>query len=120
MPETARYFELNDDVGLAPAFLTGPDGNPVKNPAAGTPEPISVLTLQIAVPVMVGKGVAETTSEVTLKPVAGTRIVEITDPLLANAMGTHPLFHEIDAPTKKQLADARKTTNDAASGGKED
>ena len=118
MPDS-RYFELNDDVGLAPQYLTGKDGQPVENPAAGSPEPLVEETLIIGVPAMAGNDIVNVAQEVKLKPIAGTRILKIDDALVANVLATSPKYHEIDAPSKKDLAGARSTTEDARSAGEE-
>lgn len=114
----ARYFELNDDVGLAPSHIVK-NGQEVENPAAGTPEPISEVSLTVGVPTMVDGELLPIAQTVTLKPIPGTRILKVEDALVANAMGSHPLLHEIDAPSKKDLAGARTTTEDARSAGEE-
>lgn len=118
MPDS-RYFELNEDVGLAPKYLTGSDGEPVENPAAGSPEPLQTVSLVVGVPTQVGNDIVDVATSKELKPIAGTRIVKIDDPLIASAMGGHPHFHEIDAPKKKDLAGARSTTEDARAAGEE-
>lgn len=118
MPES-RYYELNDDVGLAPDFITGKDGKPVKNPAAGSPEPLQTVALQVGVPTMVGKDLVQVPQTVELTPIPGTRILKVDDPLVASVMSSHPLYHEIDAPSKKDLAGARSTTEDARTAGQE-
>lgn len=118
MPDS-RYFELNDDVGLAPAHLTGSDGQPVENPAAGSPEPLQQVSLVVGVPTMVGGDLVDVAQTVELKPIAGTRILKVDDALVASAMGGHPHFHEIDAPSQKDLKGARSTTEDARAAGEE-
>lgn len=116
----ARYFELNDDIGLAPSHLTDTEtGQPVENPAAGTPEPLVHFSLTIGVPTMVGADLIQVPETVTLDPIAGTRMLKIEDALVANAMQAHPLFHEVDPPTRKGLTSARKDTEDARQAGKE-
>jgi hypothetical protein len=118
MPDS-RYFELAPHIGLAPNFLTGKDGQPVENPAAGSPEPLVEERLTIGVPTMVGKDVIPVPQSVTLKAIPGTRILKVDDPLAASALAAHPNYIEIDAPTKKSLAGARSTTEDARSAGQE-
>lgn len=118
MPDSA-YFELNDDVGLAPSHLTGPDGEPVENPAAGTPDPLTHLSLTIGVPTMVDGEILPVSQTVELEPIPGTRILKVDDQLVANAMRSHPLYHEIDAPSQKDLKGSRKDTEDARAAGKE-
>lgn len=118
MPDS-RYFELNDDVGLAPRYLTGADGQPIENPAAGSPEPLQTVSLVIGVPTQVQGDIVDVATTVELKPIAGTRILKIDDALIASAMGGHPHFHEIDPPKKKDLAEARSTTEDARVAGEE-
>lgn len=114
----ARYFELNDDVGLAPTHIIK-NGEEVENPAAGTPEPLAKVTLQVGVPTMVDKELVQVAQTVKLDPIPGTRILKIEDPLVASAMSGHPLYHEIDAPSKKTLDTARSTTEDARNAGQE-
>lgn len=118
MPDP-RYFELNDDVGLAPPYLTGSDGQPVENPAAGSPEPLQHVSLVVGVPTMVDGELVDVAQTVELKPIAGTRIVKVDDALVANAMGAHPHFHETDAPSQKDLKAARTTTEDARAASEE-
>lgn len=119
MPDS-RYFELNDDVGLAPPFLTGKDGKPVENPAAGSPEPVQNVSLVVGVPTQTPSGeIIDVATSVELKAIPGTRILKIDDVLVASAMGGHPHFHEVDAPSKQDLAGARSTTEDARAAGEE-
>lgn len=128
-----RFFELNDDVGLAHTHLTGPDGpdsEPVENPAAGSPEPLQRVSLTIGVPTMVAGEVLPVATAVQIEPAArieehtrcrvipDTRVVEVADPLIANAMSGHPHFHEIDPPTKKAAA-AKAATEAARAAGEE-
>ena len=94
----ARYFELNDDVGLD---------------HEGNPQPLVETGLTIARPTMVGGEVVDAVESVPLTPIPGTRILKIEDPVVANAMSTHPLYHETEAPSKKDLDAARKTTEAA-------
>lgn len=118
MPNS-RYFELNEDIGLAPTHLAGSDGQPVENPAAGSPEPLQAVSLVVGVPTMVDGDLVDIATSVELKPIAGTRLVKVDDPLVASAMGSHPHFHEIDAPSQKDLKGARSTTEDARAAGEE-
>lgn len=124
MPDS-RHFELNGDVGLAPRYLQGPDGEPVENPAAGTPDPLVRFGVTVAVPTLVdGELVAVATAidierapalsdTVRSRVIPDTRIVETSDALVANVIAQHPAFHEIESPTKKVEAAAAKATEDA-------
>lgn len=118
MPDS-RYFELRPDIGLAPPYLTGKDGQPVENPAAGTPEPLVEERLTIGVPTKVGNDIIAVPQPVTLKPIPGTRILKVDDPLAASALTGHPNYVEIDAPSAKDLKGARSTTEDARNAGQE-
>jgi hypothetical protein len=118
MPDS-RYFELAPHIGLAPNFLTGKDGQPVENPAAGSPEPLVEERLTIGVPTMVGKDVIQVPQSVTLKAIPGTRILKVDDPLAASALAGHPNYHRDRRAHQEVLAGARSTTEDARSAGQE-
>lgn len=109
MPES-RYFALNDDVGVAPTHLTGPDGLPVDNPEAGQLEPAREMALTIGVPTQVGRDIISIPQAVTLEPIAGTRVFKIDDPLVANVLGDHPHLHEVDPPDRSDLKAERDKT----------
>lgn len=94
----ARYFELNDDVGID---------------HEGNPEPLVEVGLTVARPAMVDGAVVDAVESVQLKPIPGTRILKVEDVVVANAMASHPLYHETEAPSKKDLDAARKTTEAA-------
>lgn len=120
MPETARWFELLDDVGVEPAQLADPEtGEPVDNPKAGELQPMKVTGLTIAIPTKVvnigaeGPGILLQQQSVLIEPIPGTRMTKVTDPLIANALATHGCFREIDPPKQKDLANARKDTQAA-------
>jgi hypothetical protein len=119
MAADARYFELNDDVGLAPQYITGKDGEPVVNPAAGSPEPLHHMSLTVGVPTQVGDDILTVPQTVDLTGIPGTRIIKVDDVLVANAMAGHPLFHETEAPSQKDLKAARSTTEDARAASEE-
>lgn len=97
MPDTA-YFTLADDVGL------DPDGNP---------EPLVEIGVTIAVPNMVAGEIVDRAERVTLKPIAGTRIVKIDDQLIASALRNVPSLVETDPPKQRDLAVSRDAVADA-------
>ncbi len=114
MPDST-YLELNDDVGVT---------------AGGNLEPLVSIGVAITVPTMVkdpetGKNeMAELVDSVTIESATGlagrparflpgTRIVEVADPRVHNALLQTAHFHEIDAPTKKDAEQQKKALTDA-------
>jgi len=110
MPDL-RYFELNDDVGL--------------HPETGTPQPLAEIALRIPKATMRDGEIVDTEERVLIQPAGElkprdlvralphTRIVEVRDPLVAAALENLGLFHEIDAPPKRDEQHARGETQDA-------
>lgn len=98
MPDSA-YFTLADNVGL------DPDGNP---------EPLVAIGLTIVVPSMVnGKLVEDTPQRVELKPIAGTRVVKVDDPIVATGLRNIDSVVECDPPTQQDLTKSREAVTDA-------
>jgi hypothetical protein len=61
------YLELLPDVGIAPPFITGPDGEPKPNPRAGQPEPLNNIGIPVSIPQEVeGLGVVDQAVRVTI------------------------------------------------------
>lgn len=102
----ARYFELRDLPSFREtAYLTNPNGDhldPIENPKAGDLAPFVGETLMIGIPTMVGKEMVPVPERVELKPMPGTRVLKITDPLVANLLVGHPHYDEIDPPKSEQ------------------
>jgi hypothetical protein len=110
MPDSDRYFELNDDVGVTV------DGNL---------EPLAEIGLVVNVPVMTGGEVVDSAHRITIghadrltrndhaRVISGTRIVHCTDPRVADGLLQTGSFHEVDPPTKKAVTEQVKTTRDA-------
>lgn len=100
MPETARWFKLDDDVGI--------------NGVDQTLDPIAHFVVNLAIPVMVGKDVVDIAQTISLEQsekcsefgriVPGTRYLEVTDYRLAGVIASELPYHEVDKPTKAQLA----------------
>lgn len=117
MPD--RYFELNDNVGVEPDYITDPKtGEPVANKAAGELQPAQGWGMNIGVerPTQVG-GKIEMVAygySVTIEPIPGTRIYKIDDAEVAMAVaGQTGICHEIDPPSQPDLKEARKDTEAA-------
>lgn len=117
MPD--RYFELNDNIGVEPAYITDPKtGQPVENKAAGELQPAQRwgLTIGTTVPVLHGTDIVETrdVSRVEIEPIPGTRIFKVDDPQVAMALAGHTgICHEIDPPNQTDLKESRKDTEAA-------
>lgn len=112
----ARYFELLDHIGVEPAKLIDPQtGDPVDNPMAGELQPAQAWGFFYAQPTVDDDGqVVAAAQRAELTPIPGTRIFKVDDPLIANvAAQATEVVREIDAPSKKQLDTARKTTEAA-------
>jgi enoyl-CoA hydratase/carnithine racemase len=109
MPNSERYFELLDHVGL------DPQGNPAQAAEIG-------LGLQITNVRMVPDPgnpakqivVEESRPErVVVKPIPGTRMFKTGNPLIASALQDLGLLQEVDPPDTRTVDRARKTTQDA-------
>ena len=110
MSNTA-FLELNDDVGVT---------------ADGNLEPLHEIGLAIAVPTVLDGEVVEVPQRITITAadqlsdgdaarfIAGTRIVEVADLRVRDALLQSGLCHETDAPSKRQVAKQKDTTTDAA------
>lgn len=118
MSADARYFELNDDVGIEPELIPDGDGGSKKNPKAGELQPIQEVGVVAAVPRMEGKELVEDVVRVTVKAIPGTRILKVDEPAIAQAIQESGQYHEIEAPSEKDLKSARKDTESAREGGK--
>jgi len=125
---TSLYFELNDDIGLAPSHLRKPDGTEVENPRAGEPDTINNLGFPVSTPIMVDGHVTDSVDVVRIFPsedldpvlktriLPNSRIVETQNPQVANVLREQH-YHEIDPPKSEQ---PRKPKNTTAPAGEED
>lgn len=114
MPESTRYFELRDHVGVT---------------ADGNPEPIAEIGVALAVPIMRGGEVvgeqqrhviaqAPSLKEGMLARVLpGTRLIEASDPRVCDVLLQSELVKEVDPPSKKaeqhQRGEARAAKQEA-------
>jgi hypothetical protein len=121
----SRFLELVDDVGLAPDYTISKKGLEVPNdgthgrPAAGEPEPLAEISVNVPVPVQVGGDVLTDVRPIKLKPsqefderlhariLPGTRIVECRHPALFEALLSTGHYHEVDPPKSEQAHVAR-------------
>ena len=94
MPNT-RHFKLKDHVGVDDA---------------GNLEPIQVVGVLVIQPTMRDGEVVDDPQTLEVKPIPGTRVVATRDPRIVDGLLASGNFDEIDAPSKKDLDAARKTT----------
>lgn len=137
MPNS-RFLELVDDVGLAPAHTLSKKGLEVPNdgthgrPAAGEPEPLASIRVNIPVPVQVEGDVITDIRSIELKPsetfderlfariLPNSRIVECRHPALVDALLGTGHYREVDPPKSEQPHVPReKQQKPGAAGGEE-
>lgn len=122
MPEP-RYFELLDLPSFRePAWLTNPGGehlDPIPNPKAGELAPFVAEGMTVGVPTMVRGELQMVARRIELKPMPGARILKIDDPLVANAIQSHPHYREVDPPKSEQPHKPKQKTNEKPPAGEE-
>lgn len=96
MPNDARYFELLPELGV--------------HHETGEPEPIREVGVTAAVPRIVKGELVQDVERHVLKPIAGTRILKVTDLAIADALAQSGQYREVEAPDEKALQKARKDT----------
>lgn len=128
--ETLRYFELNDDVGLAPAWIVDPEtGLEIPNEKAGEPEALNNIGIQIPIPVQLDNGdIVETTTTARLVPgdeldeltksriIPDTRVIETAHPAVGSLLLETGLCHEVDPPKASRPRAGRPTNPPAETG----
>lgn len=109
-----RYFELNDDVGVAPPYIRSAKGLDVPNPRAGEPEPINEVGLPFLVPTVVDGDVIDTPQRAVIRPadtaeprlnsriIPGSRVIETGHPQVINSLIACGQYHEVDKPASEQ------------------
>jgi hypothetical protein len=136
MPNS-RFLELVDDVGLAPSHTVSKKGLEVPNdgthgrPAAGEPEPLASIRVNIPVPVEVAGEVIADIRSIELKPsetfddrlfariLPNSRIVECRHPALVDALLGTGHYREVDPPKSEQPRTPREKQPSAPAGGEE-
>lgn len=100
-----RYFELNEDVGVEPDFLTDPEtGEPVENPRAGELQPINDVGVAAAVPRMIGGELTQDVVRISVQDdgkeleKVSDRVVVARHPAVAQGLVESGQYHEVDPP----------------------
>lgn len=113
--EKARFFELNDDVGLAPPTIEK-KGETVPNPKAGEPEPLADVGVLARVPRMDDGELVEDMVRVSAQDpkepsfsIVGPRTVKATNQAVADALIQSGHYHEVDPPQQKHVAKPEST-----------
>lgn len=113
MPETARYFKVPDHVGL------DADGNPEPAHEIGLGMQVTDVEM-VDDPLNPGRQIVTEVvrpETVTLKPIPGTRLFKVAEPLVAEALAVYAastgIVEEVEPPTKRDLDKDRKATQDA-------
>ena len=103
------FLTLPDSVGVAPTHIVK-DGVEIENPRAGELEPLSSIGVPMALPVMAGGEVVESSTTYTIEPaeklaagqlariVPGTRTVEVDHAGLVNVLVGQAGYVEGKAP----------------------
>lgn len=126
----SRFYELNDDIGLAPAWIVCPKtGLEIPNERAGEPDPLNNIGINIPIPTQLPSGeIVDTTRRAPIEPgeqldevlrariIPGTRIVETDHPAVGNVLLETGHYHEIDPPKSEQPRRPSTTTTTSPAG----
>jgi hypothetical protein len=130
----SRFFELEDHVGLAPSHTISKKGLEVPNdgthgrPAAGEPEPLSALSVNIPIARQQGDDVVQDIATITIEPseqfddklhariLPGSRIVECRHPALPDLLLNTGHYREVDPPKSEQPRTPREKSASAGGG----
>lgn len=112
-PEKARYFELTQDLGVAPAYVRDDNGLEVPNPRKDEPDPLTEIGITVPVPTMAGGEVISDARRAVIRSretrdddlhariIPGTRVVETTHPAVASVLLESGQYRECDPPKTK-------------------